>query len=218
MSVSSQDNTYKSKAKREWRNFVYSLATPDNCSLLVDDDGKYQYKWLELVGDNALTFKQILETDRINENQLIGVDNRGDNIIKCKKLFPEAQFSSNNWNTFCRTYHENDIGVIVFDSWNAGYGNDFKSSLSATMSLALRCKESIGECLVVVNVDSQKTYRGYGKVRGMSSREVLKMSIESTFSNSDSYRLRTMDISVDSMYEYRQTKHSTKMLSCGILI
>lgn len=218
MSISRHDNSYQTDAKREWREFIYSLATPDNCSTLVDDDGNFQYKWLELVGDNALTFNQLLDTNRINENQLIGIDNREDNIIKCKQLFPDAQFSSNEWNTFCRTYKGNDIGVIVFDSWNAAYGEAFSYALPATMDLALRCKAELGECLVVINVDSQRTYRGYAKPRGMTSKDVLKMNIESAFANSDNYTLRTLNISTDSMYEYRQTRRSTKMLTCGVLL
>lgn len=218
MSISHDNNTYQSEVKQQWREFIYSLATADTCASLVDSDGKYQHKWLELVGDNALTFNQLLSTGRIGEHQLIGIDNREDNIVQCKPLFPLAEFYAQDWNAFCRTYPRNDIGIIVFDSWNAAYGNDFKTSLSATMNLAVRCKQAIGECLVVINVDGSKTHRGYALKRGMTSREVLKHNIENVFKYSDIHALTTLNISVDSMYEYKQHAMATTMLTCGILL
>lgn len=218
MSIAQHDNTYQSEAKQRWREFIYSLATVDTCASLVDSDGRYQHKWLELVGDNALTFNQLLSTRRINESQLIGIDNREDNINQCIPRFPQAKFYAQDWNTFCRTYPNRDIGIIVFDSWNAAYGNDFKSSLTATMNLAVRCKQYIGECLVVINVDGSKTHRGYALKRGMTSREVLKYNIENVFKYSDIHSLTTTVINVDSMYEYKQHKQSTTMLTCGILL
>lgn len=218
MSISNNDNTYQSEAKQQWREFIYSLSSVDTCAALVDSDGRYQHKWLELVGDNALTFNQLLSTGRIGEHQLIGIDNREDNINQCKPLFPSATFYAQDWNAFCRTYPHNDIGVIVFDSWNAAYGTDFKASLSATMNLAVRCKQAIGECLVVINVDGSKTHRGYALKRGMSSREVLKHNIENIFKYSDIHALTTLNISVDTMYEYKQHAMATTMLTCGILL
>ena len=218
MSISQHDNTYQSEAKHQWREFIYSLATVDTCASLVDSEGRYLHKWLELVGDNALTFNQLLSTDRIHESQLIGIDNREENITQCKPLFPLAMFYAQDWNAFCRAYSHNDIGVIVFDSWNAAYGNDFKASLSATMNLAIRCKQNIGECLVVINVDGAKTHRGYALKRGMTSMEVLKYNIENVFKYSDIHSLTTVNISVDSMYEYKQHKQATTMLTCGILL
>lgn len=218
MSISQHNNTYQSEAKSKWREFIYSLTTQNNCASLVDDNGNYLHKWVELVGDNANTFTQLLFTNRIQEHQLIGIDLREDNIESCKPLFPSAQFYAQDWNSFCRTYKHNDIGVIVFDSWNAAYGNDFKSALTATMNLAVRCKKNIGECLVVINVDGSKTHRGYAIHRGMTSREVLKHNIEQVFKHSDIHALTTTIINVDSMYEYKQHKQSTTMLTCGVLL
>lgn len=218
MSIAQHDNSYQSEAKQLWREFIYSLATPDNCSMLVDEDGKYNYKWLELVGDNAITFNQLLNTKRIREDQLIGIDLREDNINNCIPRFPKAQFHSQEWNVFCNTYKKQDIGVIVFDPWYAAYGKEFKSALSATMNLALRCKQSIGECLVVINVDGSKTHRGYAVHKGLTSKEVLKENIQNTFKYSDSIYLKEYQVSIESMYEYKQHKQSTTMLTCGILL
>lgn len=218
MAIAQHDNSYQSEAKKEWREFVYSLATPDNCAQLVDDEGNYNYKWLELVGDNANTFNQLLDTKRIREDQLIGIDLREDNINKCIPLFPKAQFHNIEWNSFCNTYHKHDIGVIVFDSWNAAYGKNFQSALAATMNLALRCKQTIGECLVVINVDASKTHRGYAVHKGLTSEEVLKENIENTFKYSDSVYLRDYKVSTQAMYKYKQHAKATSMLSCGILL
>jgi len=218
MSVAQTNNTYQSESKQKWRKFVYSLATPDTCALLVDEDGNFNYKWIELVGDNANTFNQLLNTKRIREDQLIGIDLREDNINKCKPIFPQAQFYKTEWSSFCSIYNRNDIGVIVFDSWNAAYGKDFQSALTNTMNLALRCKQSIGECLVVINVDGSKTHRGYAVHKGISSKQVLKENIENTFKYSDSIYLREYQVSIESMYEYKQYKRSTTMLTCGILL
>jgi len=218
VSISQHDNSYNTEAKTKWREFVYSLATPDNTSTLTNDQGIYQYKWMELVGDNANTFQQLLDTNKIQEHQLIGIDRREDNINNCKQLFPNAQFHNIEWNDFCMTYPNNDIGIIILDSFNAAYGKDFKTILNNTMTLALRQKEYIGECLVVINVDGSKTYRGYAHHKGMSIRDVLKTNIENVFKYSDSYSLRSIQINTNSMYEYKQYNNSANMLTCGILL
>jgi len=218
MSISQHDNTYNTQAKHNWREFVYSLANPNNTATLTDDDGNYQFKWLELVGDNANTFQQLLSTNRIQEHQLIGIDRRTDNIQKCKTIFPNAQFYDKEWNEFCTTYPNQDIGIIILDSFNAAYGKDFKTILNNTMNLALRQKQAIGECLVVINVDGSKTYRGYAHHKGISIRDVLKRNIEDVFKYSDSYALRTIQINTNSMYEYKQYNNSANMLTCGILL
>jgi hypothetical protein len=190
------------------------LSTPDNCSVLVDDEGKYRYKWLELVADGD-GIGQLLGSGRIGESQILGVDRDVNMVEKCRSVYPGIDYHVSEWATFCREYRGDDIGVINFDSWNAAYGSDFTSSLRAALILALRCKARIGECLLVINVDSGKTYRGYAEPRGMTSREVLKMNIEKVFSDRT---FGSIEIDVGSMYEYRQQKRSTTMLSCGILL
>jgi hypothetical protein len=209
---------YQTDAKRSWRDYVYSLLTPDTCALLVDNDNRLRHKWLELVGDNAHTFNQLLSTGRIEESQLVGVDNRVDNATACSKLFPSAQFYGNDWDSFCRTYRGNDIGVIVFDSWNAGAGNDFKRQIDATLHLVKRCKDKLGECLLVVNVDGSKTHRSFGFSKGLDAREVLKNSMEAAFKKFPGGMFSTLVIDPGTMYAYRQSAKNTKMLSVGVLV
>mgnify|MGYP000630558864 FL=1 len=218
MSISQSDNSYVSLPKQKWREFVYSLATPDNTSAITDPKGNYKYKWLELVGDNANTFTQLLSTNKIQENQLIGIDRREDNIQRCKQLFPSAQFYSEEWNSFCLRYPHQDIGIIILDSFNAAYGKEFKTILNNTMKLALRQKKAIGECLVVINVDGDKTHRGHAYKKGISRREVFKHSIEDIFKYSELHALRTIQVNTDTMYEYKQYENSANMLTCGILL
>jgi hypothetical protein len=220
MSVAQHDNSYLTEAKKGFREYVYSLVTPDNCSVLVDDAGNLQYKWLELIGDNANTFDQLLSTGKINESQLIGLDRRDTNIERCRTIYPKAEFYGGEWVTFCREYKGNDIGVIVFDSFNAGYGKNFNMALTATLQMATECSKQIGECLVVVNVDSSKTYRSNAKGRGLTARDVLKETIEDSINSMREipHHLRSFDIDINVMHEYRQSKTSTKMVCCGFLI
>ena len=218
MSISRDDNSYLSEEKSKWREFVYSLLSSENCSCLVDGDNNLKYKWLELVGDNALTFDQLLNTGRISESMLIGIDNREDNIKRCSERLSSAMFCACDWDSFCRRYTKNDIGVIVFDSWNAAFGKEFDYSLLSTVKLALNCKKNIGECLVVVNVDSSKTYRSCAIKHNKTSRHILKEGIESVLRKVGDKRLLNYEIDVDNMYEYKQHKASTTMLTCGFLI
>ena len=209
--ISKHNNQYISIPKRDWRSQLYSLITEDN-STLVDQNNMITCKWLELVGDNANTFTQILSTNRIEQSNLIGIDIREDNIVKCRELFTEAKFEAIEWNKFCRTYKDTDIGIIVFDGFTAGYGKEFNEVLEATFDLAFRCKKNLGECIVVFNVDSDKTYRGCGYKKGLSSREVLKQSVEKVLRGFG----EEIVVDVESMYEYKQYDGSAKMLSVAV--
>lgn len=213
--ISKHNNQYTSLPKQLWRDQLYNLITEDN-STLVDNNNKISCKWLELVGDDALTFNQLLSTYRIEASQLIGIDIREENIVRCRELFTEVRFEAIDWNTFCRCYKENDIGMIVFDGFNSGYGNKFLEVVEASFDLAIRCKENLGECTVVFNVDSSKTYRGEGFKKGLSSREVLKKNIESVLRCYDSKAISEITVDVDSMYEYQQYKGSATMLSVAV--
>lgn len=209
---------YQTSAKELWREYVYGLLTPDTCAQLVDENNILRHKWLELVGDNAITFNQILQTKRIQEDQLIGIDNRTENIEACKTKFPKAQFYGKDWDSFCRTYRENDIGVIVFDSWNAGDGQDFKRQIDATLHLVKRCKDNLGECLLVVNVDGSKTHRSFGFSKGLDAREVLKNSMEAAFKRYPGGYFSNLELRTETMYSYRQSARNTEMLSVGVLV
>ena len=188
----------------------------------MDYDNQLRHKWLELVGENAVTFNQLLSTGRIAESQLVGVDNRAENAEACSKLFPQAQFFGKDWDSFCGTYRGDDIGVIVFDSWNAGDGQDFKRQIDATLHLVKRCKDNLGECLLVVNVDGSKTHRSFGFSKGLGAREVLKNSMEAAFKDAaESFSdptFSTLELDPGTMYAYRQSAKNTEMLSVGILV
>ena len=219
MSISKNDNSYQTEAKEQWREYIYSLLSPDICSTLVDKDGNITCKWLEPVGDNATTFNQLLSTGKIQESQLIGLDIREDNITSCNQIFPLAQFHFKPWESFCKTYPNTDIGVIVFDLVNAAYGDSFRDNFKATMQLAHRCKKSLGEVLVVVNVDASKTYRACSYHKGETVEVTFKRNIENVIRSIDYHPYFTnFTINIDTMKRYKQHTRSADMLSVGFIL
>lgn len=215
MSISKNDNTYKTLPKQEWREWIYSNLTPDAQSCLTSKDGKLLHKWLEPVGENATTFDQLLKTGRIDESQLIGIDINQDNIKKCQELYPRAEFHCTPWVDFCSNYHSNDIGVIVFDLFYSGYGEVFQNDMKETLLLAKRCLQNTNELLLVVNVDGDKTYRGSSYNKNISPEETFKETLEYNISK---YLDNKYKVDTNAMYKYKQSTRSTEMLSCALLL
>ncbi len=211
------NDTYNTLPKQDWRNYVYSMLDLHSCNTLVDENNNIIYKWAELVGADALTFKQLLSTNRITESQLIGISRDSSIIKSCKPLYPESEFYCTEWNSFCNTYPNNDIGVFILDGFYAAHGKDLKIVLKNTLKIVKRCKDAIGEVLLVINVDGNMSYRLHSKKNNITIRETLKTSLEECFEQYGEGSIKNTIVDVNSMYEYKQSKQNTTMLSCGIL-
>ncbi len=211
------NDSYITSEKEKWREYVYSLLSPESCSLLVDKDNNLQYKWLELVGKDAITFDQLLSTQRISEDKLIGLSYNSEIIEGCKLKYPNIDFHFQDWNRFCNLYKDNDIGVFIFDGFCAAHGNNLEISLANTLKLVNRCRKHIGEVLLVINTDSGITKRIVSKKKELSPKEIFKESIEKVFKSSGVPLISSKVIDINTMYEYQQSKENTTMLSCGIL-
>ena len=208
---------YNTQAKAEWRDYIYNIVDPSKCFSLVDDNNKFSHKWVELVGDKALTFEQLLSTGRITEDKLIGIS-RDQNIIDtCTPLYKSADFYCAEWTSFCNTYPNSDIGVFILDAFIASHGKNFNSTMQSTLSLIKRCIDNIGEVLLVVNTDSGMSYRLHSKKNGLTTKETLKKSLENCFKTYGWNDIKDKTIDISTMYEYKQSKKNTTMLSCGIL-
>lgn len=216
-------NIYSSEAKRVWRSRNYDSITIDSTYKLVDANNQFVYRWLELVGNNAETFTQLLQTGRINESQLIGLDygtkNSATNIKKCKNLFPNAHFEAIDWVRFCNKYPYDDIGVIVFDGFTSFFGNTFMSALTATLELAKRCSNNIGECVVILNVDADRARSLKNSKDGnvydntKAPHQIFKENIEST-----AKELNLVLYLNDDYYSYSNTNKSSTMMTYIIKI
>ena len=206
--------TYQTDPKQKWRTWVHNLVTQDNSAFLTDDEGNFLHKWVELVGPGCHTFDQLLKTNRITEDKLVGINLDEQIINESQTKFPMSNMVHTKWDTFCRTYQGNDIGVIVYDSFNAAHGKDLRYNIDATMSLAMRCKDNIGECLVVINVDSKTTRRQLKN----DPREQLKLELERYFKSHPLREVNEIELDIEHMMEYQQTSKSDHMLSVGILL
>ena len=91
MSIAESTETYEYGAKSEWRNYIHTEMF--NRSYNVEN-GKLKNKWLEPVGKDAYSFKELLSKNIISESQLIGLDYNPNspeesefNIQNCKSIF-----------------------------------------------------------------------------------------------------------------------------------
>ena len=208
---------YTSEAKVKWsQETMYPPLHPDHNSFLTDRNGKFKYKWLELVGVHANCFTRHLMSDAvdIHESQFIGITNDVDTYDTCVNAYPNVDIRCEEWLHFCKTYKGNDIGLICFDSWHAAKGDWFKKNLRATLDLGLRCQSTIGECLVVINVSERATKRH--KIKDPVAK--FKKYIEEVFSEHDSRQIAEREIDEDTIYKYRQHNKSDVMMSYTILL
>lgn len=219
MSISQNDTTYSSNSKADWRKWIYSLLTPSR-TRLVDDTGRVKYRWLEPVGENAGTFKQLIDSNKITEDKLIGIDldpnhteRSIDNIGNCRKLFPQAEFHAIEWMDFCAGYESNDIGVFIFDFYTSTYGEAFEMMLKAVMGLLEDCKRYLGEVLIVINGDMGIAKRIQG-----TGPDNFAYQIEKIFKTSDLIEFNAIDINSGTCYTYQQTETSTQMASFAIFL
>jgi len=223
MAINDANQYYDNPAKQEWRIKLHSLLNTNTCIHLVDDYGRYCFKWVELVAREAKTFSYALSTGKITEDKLIGINNDNSIIIPCRSIFPDASFIHSEWDEFCLTYNKADLGVIVFDSCNAAYGQAFEKSLRLTLKQVSKSVDNIGECMLVINVDGDKTYRGKASKRveeaDMITKAKLTMcdTINKIFHTYDNKCIKNVTIVPDDIYQYKQTNTSSNMLSCFIL-
>jgi hypothetical protein len=213
------DTSYTSNTKAEWRKWIYTILDP-KYTHLVNDSGELQYKWLEPVGDDALTFTQLLATDKVTEDNLIGIDYDPKfpersmmNIASCKMLFPNATFHDKEWNDFCCEYNQNDIGVFVFDFYTSTFGKNIEYMLESALPLIGACKQFLGEVLLIVNADI-----GYAKRHHRGTPEAYANELEQIFSTSSNHAINTIKVNPDTCYTYKQAKGKTTMGSFAIFI
>lgn len=214
MAINEVEQEYDTHAKSEWRSLCHSLITPTTCNYLVDDDGIHKFKWVELVAKEAKTFSYALSTGKIREDKLIGINDDMSIIKSCQPLFPLATFIHSKWENFCMSYKEGDIGVISLDSCYAGYGPEFEKATRLTLNLAVRSIDNIGECMVIINVDGNKTYRGKAFKRKERADIITKAkltmcdTINKILSSHSHVGINTVSITPKNIYEYRQTDRS----------
>ena len=219
MAVSTHDTSYISKSKTEWRNWIYTLLDP-KYTFLVSDSGELQYKWLEPVGKDAHTFKQLLDTNKVSEDKLIGIDYDPKfpkrsmmNIKSCKNIFPNATFYDKEWNDFCSEYPHSDIGVFVFDFYTSTFGKNIEYMLESALPLIGACKRYLGEVLLIVNADI-----GYAKRKLRGTPEAYARELEEIFSKSTNSDINSIKINPDTCYTYKQNTGGTTMGSFAIYV
>ena len=223
MAINEVEQEYDTQAKSEWRYLCHYI-TPSTCNHLVDEHGIHQFKRLELVAKGAKTFSHSLSTGKISEDKLIGINDNKDIIESCKPLFPLATLVHSTWENFCITYNDGDIGTVVFDSCYAGYGPLFEKALRITLSLVAKSINNIGECMLIINIDGDKTYRGKASKRKENVDAITKAKLTmcdtiNKILNSHSHvGINTVSISPKDIYEYKQKDDSTTMLSCFLLL
>lgn len=223
MAINEVNQNYDNPVKQEWRMKLHSLLNTNTCIRLVDDYGRYCFKWVELVAREAKTFSYALSTGKITEDKLIGINNDNDIIMSCQHIFPNASFIYSEWDEFCLTYNKADLGVIVFDSCNAAFGSAFEKSLRLTLGQVSKSVDSIGECMLVINVDGNKTYRGKAHKRIEDADRITKAkmtmcdTINKILNTYDHRYIKNVTILPNDIYQYKQTNISSTMLSCFIL-
>ena len=213
---------YTSDTKAAWRDYIYNTLTVNNCHTLLDSKGNFRYKWLEAIGDNALPFKQILETGRIQENQLIGIDRDPDNITrsllnieKCKGLFPKAEFYCEDWIEYCKgLYKHEGIGYIITDIYVSTSGDNFERTVQASIHLAEKSKRTLGEVLLVLNCDLSQAKRFK---RG--TKESFATETEKVFRTSSRLpEFRKTKIHPESIYTYKNPGMRDEMATIIIIL
>lgn len=210
MSISEFTETYEYNAKSDWRDYIHDKMF--KCSYNIEG-GKLKNKWLEPVGKDAVTFRELINKNVISESQLIGVDYNPNspseseiNIHNCRNLFPDATFYNRLWTQFCYQYKGNDIEYIVYDLFTSTHGADFEKNITATFDLIKKCLKKINHVCLAVNADI-----GIAKRQKKSmidyNRLLSKLIKES--------KLPELVIDMDTMYTYKNTNMSTTM---GLII
>lgn len=223
MAINEVNQDYDNPAKQEWRKHTHSILTPDISPILVDEYGNYKHKLVELVAWEAKTFSHVLSTGKITENKLIGINDNLDIIKSCEAVFPKATFIHCDLDKFSISYNKGDIGIINFDSCNAGFGPAFEKSFRLILIQVVKSIENIGECMLVVNVDGSKTYRGKASKRTEDADNMTKAkmtmcdTINKILQSHPHKSINKVSIFPENIYQYKQTNKSSTMLSGYIL-
>lgn len=217
------NNHYTSTPKAGFREWTYSLTEQGKCSALLGEDGKtLRLKWVDLIGNASATFGQLISTGRIEEHLLIGVDVDGGKVDGFQKLYPTATAYHGAWDSFCGSYKEADIGVLVMDAFWAVYGSLLQKNLVSTLNLARRCAEVNGECLVILNSDASRAIQNGVCKAGPAddylyhAKILFKEQVESVLHTHRG--TKGIDLDIGGMYGYRQTEQSDYMLGCSVMI
>lgn len=198
---------YISHEKAAWRKHIHEILQVNNCHTLLSSCGKLRYRWLESIGENALPFKQLLSTSKIQENQLIGIDRDPydpqlslNNIERCKTLYPQAEFHCEDWIEYCRgSKNHKGIGYIITDVYVATGGDNFERTVQASLHIAEKSKKEIGEVLFVINADLEQARRFQ---RG--TKDSFAQATEKVFrTRSHIEEFRKMKFYPESIYTYK---------------
>ena len=216
-----KNKLFNSTNKSLWHDYILSKLTSKLTHTLVLEDNTLPYRWLEPIGKEALSFDRLLKTNRIKEDQLIGIDNypgrENDsllNVLFCKDKFNRAIFINDYWADYCNYEAPNDIGYIIHDLYDSIYGKTFEKNLKATVRLVDRCYDNIGEVFLVINVDYDASNR-YGKRNDIN--DFLNI-IKKTFRNETNHlNLKNINITSNQIYKYKQSYNSDKMISAHII-
>jgi hypothetical protein len=215
MKIATHNSIYTSDAKSNWRSYIYDILKDNNCHTLIDSNNNFPYRWLEPIGEDALPFKQILSTGRIQENQLIGIDKDPKNpeisfknVENCKQIYPQAEIYCEDWVDYCKgNFDHSNIGYIIMDLYVATSGHHFESILEASIHLAEQSKATIGEVLLVINADY-----GYTKRFFQGTKEGFAQETERVFKTSSRLpEFRKIKIHPESIYSYKNEGHATEM-------
>lgn len=212
---------YDSDAKALWRASIHDMLTINNCHTLLDSSGNFRYRWVEAIGEDALPFKQILATGRIQEHQLIGIDRDPSNpdrsainVERCKGLFPQAEFHCEDWIDFCKGNNVQDIGYIITDIYVATAGDNFEKTVQASIHLAEKSKRALGEVLFVLNCDLTQARRFK---RGTT--ETFAQETEKIFRTSSRIpEFKKIKIHPESVHTYKNPGRRDEMATITIIL
>jgi hypothetical protein len=206
MSIAESTETYEYDAKSDWRNYIHNEMF--NRSYNVEN-GLLKNKWLEPVGKDAHTFRELLSKNIITESQLIGLDYNPNsptyseaNIHNCQSLFGEATFHNKLWTSFCYEYEGDDIEYIVYDLFTSTHGKEFENNIYATFDLVKKCLTNIDHVILAINADL-----GIAKRHNKSLAEYENL-IGKLIKRS---KLPEIKINTEDIFTYQNTKSSTTM-------
>lgn len=206
MSIAESTETYEYDAKSDWRSYIHNEMF--NRSYNVEE-GKLKNKWLEPVGKEAHTFRELLSKNIISVSQLIGLDynpsspeQSANNIRQCQSLFAEATFHNKLWSSFCYEYDGDDIEYIVYDLFTSTHGKEFESNLYATFDLVKKCLTNIDHVILAINADLGIAKR-HNKSLGEYENLIAKLIKRS--------KLPEIKINTEEIFKYKNTKSSTTM-------
>lgn len=210
MSIAESTETYEYSAKSDWRSYIHREMF--NRSYNVEE-GKLKNKWLEPVGKDALTFKELLSQGIIDESNLIGLDcnpnapdESAENIRNCSVMYPSATFHNKLWTSFCYEYDGDDVEYIVYDLFTSTHGKEFENNLYATFDLVKKCLTHIDHVVLAINADL-----GIAKRHNKSLSEYEAL-IGKLIKRS---KLPELKINTEDIFTYKNTKSSTTM---GLLV